>query len=307
MKAKFDIIQSLRIATKHHQHGRLAEAERIYVRILTKNPRQPDALHRLGILATRKGEAEVAVELLSRAVLLKPNVAEFYDDLGDALAALGRYDEAIAACRKAITLDKRLFRAYFHLGHLQGLTRRFDEAIASFQGALRINPNDAEMHNLLGFWYFSSHKLDEAFAEFNEAARLRPGAASIQMNLANTWLACARHDEARACFDSAVAAGPPTAERLSTRIMSMHYDPANDPAALLKAARQWNEAIAEPLRPSIGAHLNDRARIASCASATFLRISGITWWARLLDTCCRIMTAGSLKSTATPTCRRRMP
>ncbi len=41
--------------------------------------------------------------------------------------------------------------------------------------------------------------------------------------------------------------------------MSMHYSPAYDAAALLKVVRQWNEAIAAPLRQSLRPHENDSA------------------------------------------------
>ena len=88
----------------------------------------------LGILATRTGEPDVAVELIGRAIGLRPNSAEFYDNLADAFAALGRYDEAIAARRKAISLDKGLFRAYLLLGNLLGDVGRFEEAIATYRG-----------------------------------------------------------------------------------------------------------------------------------------------------------------------------
>jgi predicted O-linked N-acetylglucosamine transferase (SPINDLY family) len=256
---KLDIIQSLKIASKHHQHGRLKEAERIYLRILKINPNQPDALHLLGILATRTGEPDVAVELIGRAIGLRPNSAEFYDNLADAFAALGRYDEAIAARRKAISLDKGLFRAYLLLGNLLGDVGRFEEAIATYRGALQIKPNDHEVRNNLGFAYLVSDRLDEAFAELNEAARLRPNAPQIEMNLGHALVACAKHEEAMACFNRALAVGPLGPEWGSSRVMAMHYDPAYDSAAILKAARQWDESIAAPLRPSLRPHRNDRA------------------------------------------------
>ena len=43
-----------------HQSGRLAEAERLYRQILQTDPRHPDALHMLGVLAMQSGQHQAA-------------------------------------------------------------------------------------------------------------------------------------------------------------------------------------------------------------------------------------------------------
>lgn len=128
MSQHLDINQALTTATKHHRNGRLKEAERIYIRILKTNPNQPDALHLLGILAIQTGEPDVAVELIERAIGIKPNAAAFHDGLADAFSALGRPAEALAARQKAVSLDKRLFRARLLLG------LQFGESVAIRRG-----------------------------------------------------------------------------------------------------------------------------------------------------------------------------
>ncbi|MGD0463665.1 MAG: tetratricopeptide repeat protein [Tepidisphaeraceae bacterium] len=258
MSQPLDINQALKTATKHHRSGRLKEAERIYLRILKRNPNHADALHLLGILATQTGEPDVAVELINRAIAVKPAVADFYDDLGHALVVLGRHEEAITAHRKAIALNPRSVRSYHLLGILLGDLGRFDEAITTYQSALQLDPNDADLNNNLGYAYFARDRLDEALASMTEAARLRPNSARIEMNLGHVWLARAEHGNAMSCFNRALALESKSSEWLSMRIMAMHYDPAYDGAALLKAAREWNDLIAEPLRQSIRSHPNDR-------------------------------------------------
>ena len=259
MSQQFDINEALKTASKHHRNGKLKEAERIYLRILTRNPNHADALHLLGILATQTGEPDVALELIDRAISIKPTVADFYDNKGDALVALGRYDEAITARRKAISLNPRFVRSYYLLGNLLGDMGRIDEAIATYQSAVQLQPNDADINNNLGYAYFMRDRLDEAFAAMTEAARLRPNSAQIEMNLGHVWLARADHEKAMACFNRALAMESKSPEWLSTRVMAMHYDPAYDGAALLKAARGWDELIGEPLRKSIRPHPNDRS------------------------------------------------
>ena len=42
-------------ALQHHQNGRFSEAEQLYQRILAINPRHPDCLHLLGMIAYQEG------------------------------------------------------------------------------------------------------------------------------------------------------------------------------------------------------------------------------------------------------------
>jgi predicted O-linked N-acetylglucosamine transferase (SPINDLY family) len=258
MSQQFDINEALKTASKHHRNGKLKEAERLYLRVLTRNPNHADALHLLGILATQTGEPDVALELIDKAISIKPTVADFYDNQADALVALGRYDEAITARRKAIAMNPRFVRSYFLLGNQLGEMGRYDEAIETFQSAVQLKPTDADIHNNLGYAYFMRDRLDEAFAAMTEAARLRPNWPQVEMNLGHVWLARADHEKAMSLFNHALAMESTSPEWLSTRIMAMHYDPAYDAPALLKAVRGWDELIGEPLRESIRPHPNDR-------------------------------------------------
>ena len=92
-------------AVAHHQAGRLAEAERGYRRILAADPRHADALHLLGVLSLQSGRAGEAVELIAKALERAKGVADYWDNLGSALAAAGRPADAVQAHRNAVILD----------------------------------------------------------------------------------------------------------------------------------------------------------------------------------------------------------
>ncbi len=51
-----------------HQAGRLAQAEAIYRAVLEDDPRQPHALHLLGVIAHQSSRPHEAVELIGRAL-----------------------------------------------------------------------------------------------------------------------------------------------------------------------------------------------------------------------------------------------
>jgi len=49
-------------AARQHEAGRLAEAERLYRRLLADDPNRPDCLHLLGLVAHQTGRSEAALE-----------------------------------------------------------------------------------------------------------------------------------------------------------------------------------------------------------------------------------------------------
>src|SRR5256885_14224668 len=60
----------------HHRAGRLAEGEALYRRILASDPNHVDSLHLLGVMAHQADRPEIAVELIRKALALRPNFAE---------------------------------------------------------------------------------------------------------------------------------------------------------------------------------------------------------------------------------------
>src|SRR5205823_3202732 len=69
----------LESAIRHHQAGRLPEAESVYRRILAQNSNHAVALSLLGLLAHQTGNTGAAVGLVERAIQLDPSVADFYE------------------------------------------------------------------------------------------------------------------------------------------------------------------------------------------------------------------------------------
>ena len=58
-----------------HRQGRLAEAERIYRRVLQQQPEHFDALHLLGVIAYQTNDLRAAEELIEKAIKVDPTNA----------------------------------------------------------------------------------------------------------------------------------------------------------------------------------------------------------------------------------------
>src|SRR5262249_23104648 len=114
----------LTAALELHQSGQLGKAAQLYQKILFQEQDNASALHLLGVLHTQQGEHARAVEEISRAVALQPNVPAFHANLAEAYRSLGQFERAAGCCRTALRLWPDFPEASCNLGlALQGLGR----------------------------------------------------------------------------------------------------------------------------------------------------------------------------------------
>ncbi len=178
------IVACLQEALRHHQAGRLDEAEGLYRRVLAVDPQQADALHLLGMAAKARGRLDEARRLVSRAVELKPAEAMFISNLGVVLEAQGRFGEAEAAYRRALALDPRHAESLNNLGNMHRAAWRIDEAARAYRAALAERPDFAMAHGNLGTTFADKQKFDEAIACYRRALALDGQFLDARKNLA---------------------------------------------------------------------------------------------------------------------------
>ena len=90
---------------QQHQAGHLPEAERSYKQVLQADPDQPVALHYLGIIASQRGDLDLAVNLMTKSVTAEPNYDQAHYNLGNALRDLKMLEEAITSYHNAIAIS----------------------------------------------------------------------------------------------------------------------------------------------------------------------------------------------------------
>jgi protein O-GlcNAc transferase len=183
-------------ALRHHQAGKLADAEAIYRQILAQQPKHPDALHLLGVIAHQVGKNQIAVDLINRAITLNSTASIYHNNLGMALNELGQFDQAMTSYRTAIRLNPDYVEAYNNLGNTLSKKGHREEAIAAYREALRIKPDYAEPYNNMGNVLKDQHQLEEAVAAYRTAVRLQPNYAEAHNNLGNSLRDRGQLDEA---------------------------------------------------------------------------------------------------------------
>src|SRR5688572_25288741 len=117
MTPSSNIHRVMQQAVALHQSGRFADAEKIYRDVLQKDPRNPDALQLLGLLAHQSGKNDVAIELIKKAITIRPR-AEFYINLAQAQRALGLAAESLESTQRAVQMSPNIPEAWNNLGSI---------------------------------------------------------------------------------------------------------------------------------------------------------------------------------------------
>ena len=230
--ARLAVQHVMQVAIAHHQAGRLADAEAIYRQVLAEFPDHPDALHLLGVLASQTGHADVAIDLIGRAIAINPNVAQYHSNLGESYRRLAQHDSALASLRVAIELKPDMADAHTNLGHVLWLKGHATEAMAALRRAIELDPAHAEAHGNLGAILHASGRHKEAVATFLRLIDLEPARADAHHSLGVALNAMGRAGEAMAAF------------RRTIELRPEHDDACYALGNLLKDEGRHEEAIA---------------------------------------------------------------
>ena len=168
----------------HHHAGRFSDAEAAYRRALSLQPDHPSAIHLLGVLAYQVGKPDAAIELIGRAILLRGDISEFHNSLGNAYLAAKRPADATASIKRAIELRNDFPSAWTNLGTALGACEALEDAVAAHQQAVNLDPTYADAHYNLGNALKSWGKLSASVDAYRRAIELKPDASSFHNNLA---------------------------------------------------------------------------------------------------------------------------
>lgn len=195
-------------ALRHHQAGRLDQAEGLYNRILAEDPRHAESLHLLGVVACQRGQHDTAIDLIRRAIALRGDVATYHANLAIALRDHGEIDAAIAQYQCALALipdDAELHDALGGMLHAQG---RLTEALMHYRQASALRPDDARLHYNLGLVLHDQGDRAASVTEYRRALARAPEDADIHYNLGIALYELGRHADSIASYQQAIALRP---------------------------------------------------------------------------------------------------
>lgn len=195
-----------------HQSGDIAEAERLYRKILADDKRNFDALHLLGIICAQKEKFDEAERLLRAAIAVDPRFPPCYHNYGNVLAKLKRYQDAIDSYDRAIALAPNHAPAYSDRGNCEHELKRFDAALNSYAKALSYRPDHVAAWSGRGNVLYDIGRYGEAAAAFDKALSLKPDHPGAWVGRGNLLYKLKRYDDAAAAYQRALAVSPNLAE-----------------------------------------------------------------------------------------------
>ena len=165
--------QHLPWAIDLHRNGDLAKAEEVYLAVLLADRDNVDALHYLGVLRHQQGRSLLAIDLISRALELRPDYVDAHSNLGNIYEELGAHDKAAESYERTLALRPHHPQALRNLGIVLRELKRFEEAVDAFKRAIERDPHNVVALYDLAAVYRTMGRIDDALATLRKALAIR--------------------------------------------------------------------------------------------------------------------------------------
>jgi len=200
--------EKLRAAVGRFQAQDLAGAERLCGEVLKETPRQPDALHLLGVVRLAGGDASDAVSLINQALEERPRNAAMLENLGVAHLALKNYATAENLFWDAIRLGESHGLLFMRIGIALASQGKLADAEDALREAVRRSPGDPHIHLNLGNTLAERGRVEEALASYNRVLALEPGHPAAHFNIGNLHRYAGRLADAEISYKHVLAVAP---------------------------------------------------------------------------------------------------
>ena len=177
------------------QIGMLNEAIDAYKKTILLNPNFADAYCNMGVALNQKGNVHEAIELYNKALSIMPDYADAYYNLGNALKDQGKFDEAIEAYQSAVLIKPDYAEAYCNSGMVFQDQGKLDEAVKFYKKSISLKPDSAKSYRNMGISLQNLGKTKEAVNSYNMALSINPDYAEAHKNLSFTLLNCGKFQE----------------------------------------------------------------------------------------------------------------
>lgn len=188
--------------------GRTAEAAAVYRALISADPGDRVALHRLGVLLAQSGNPAEGERLILAALEADAADAVLWCDHGNVLDLLGRREEALSSYDRALALAPDYADALTNRGNLQLGMGRAAEALAGIERA----GDKARAQPLLGIAHGNAllalDRLEEAIAVYDRVIAAAPNHLDAAVGRGVALKQLGRYPEAIASFDRMLSRVP---------------------------------------------------------------------------------------------------
>jgi tetratricopeptide (TPR) repeat protein len=157
-----------------HRRRDFLEAEKWYQTVLRSNPKNPEALHLLGVLAGEAQKYDLSIDYMLQAVDVWPDNAVYRANLGNAYISANRADEAVAHLQRAVKLKPGLVEGSANLARALRKSGAAAQALPHIDKALSLDPGRIASIAVRGDILGDLGRLEEAEAAYRSVLAKEP-------------------------------------------------------------------------------------------------------------------------------------
>lgn len=218
-----DAAALIRDGDEHLHHGRGTQAEACFREALQREPDNPLAMHRSGVVALLRGDAREAAGLLRRAVASSSDSATLIGHLADALMACGEWDEAIGYWKRALECAPDFSSAYVKLGDACYSKGDIEASEDAYRKGIEIAPDDPSAYIGLGRVLHFGGRYRDAEDALHRALELGHGSPRVCMQVGTVLLEAGGLDAALELFEAAARAEPDEPQAHASMGLALHW------------------------------------------------------------------------------------
>jgi len=194
-----------------HQQGARKDAARWFEKCRKADPKNIGALSGLGIVRMDEGRYAEALKCFDSVLTQRPQDAATLNNVGLAKQRLGETTEAMGFYERAVSADPRYATARLNLGKALADLGDTERAREQYEAALRLAPNIAELHGHYADLLRFLGDQETALGSYRTALRLDPNNLDINVNCAGALVELGRTAEAEGILKAVMEKHPDSA------------------------------------------------------------------------------------------------
>lgn len=199
--SKVSIDTILKTAAAWHNSGRLAEAEKGYRQILESNPDQPDALHLLGVLLGQNSNPQLGIDLVSKAIALRPKFPDALANLGLLFQNSGQTYNAVLAYTRAARLNPKNVKAWNNLSVCLSDLGQVDDALLAIHEGIEANPKHEVLYDNGCRFFKRDSNFEDCIDIADQGLKHLPDSSRLWIHRADACFALGRLEEAWKAYE----------------------------------------------------------------------------------------------------------
>jgi len=196
---------------EHHRAGRMREAEGCYLHSLKADPRCPQALHLLGLLAQQAGEYLKSILLIEKALALNPDDGDALNSLAESYLGQKLLPQAVRCYQRLVEIRPQSAEAHHRLGKVRERQEDWEGAAASYRRALSLQADSPDLYASLARLECKQGAFEEAVDACRRALALAPHRPELYQQLGHALTYTGNYGGAAQAYRQVLALEPDSA------------------------------------------------------------------------------------------------